>query len=223
MDGIVAVARNAVETPEAQEPKVVDTYSLSYALILMFLLPGVALMTRLPFGDSRSTTYSPAYVSLVTVPFLLGLITTFLLDNRDRLRQALIRIAVLTPLVVITGVTFMFGFSMVMIPASKFLGIRDQGLSIAWWVGLALTAAPLVVSLRRRMLVRDGWRTVVSLLAIIVALALVVGLAIFSFVSDANIYALVRKDVVIYIVGALSWYLPSFGLAAGLWRASGLV
>lgn len=207
----------------ASDPRVLDTYSLSYALILAFLLPGVALMARLPFGDSRSTTYSPAYVSLVTVPFLLGLVVTFLLDNRDGLKRALLRIAVLTPLVVVTGVTFMFGFSMIMIPASKFLGIRDQGLSIAWWVGLIVAAAPLVFSLRHRIAERDGWRSVVSALALLVALALVIGLAAFSFLSDANIYSLVRKDVVIYIVGALSWYLPSFGLAAGLWRASGIV
>jgi hypothetical protein len=32
-----------------------------------------------------------------------------------------------------------------------------------------------------------------------------------------------RKDVVIYIIGGLTWYLPSFAIAAGVWRRIGVV
>lgn len=212
-----------VETITAEEPRVLDTYSLSYAFILLFLLPGVALMSRLHFGDDRASTYTFEYVSLVTVPFLLGLVLTFLTDHADGWRRAALRALILTPLVIMTGVTVMFGASMLMIPASKLLGIAGQGLSVAWWGGFAVVSAPLAVSLWRRLRQPLGMRSLVQIGAIALALALIVGLAIFSFGSDANIYELVRKDVVIYVVGALSWYAPSFGLAAGLWRRSGLI
>ena len=207
----------------AEEPRVLDTYSVAYALALLFLVPGVSLMTRLPFGDDRSGTYSFAYVSLVTVPFLLSIVTTFLLDTTEGVKRTAIRIAVLTPLVLLTGVTVMFGVSMIMIPASKFLGIADQGLSVGWWVGLAVVAAPLVVYLVRHMAHPGGWRGAVELTAVALATIGISMLAVFSFGFDVDIYAMVRKDVVIYLVGAMSWYAPSFGLAAGLWRRSGLV
>ena len=32
-----------------------------------------------------------------------------------------------------------------------------------------------------------------------------------------------RKDVVIYIIGGLVWYGPAFGIAAGVWRRTGMV
>lgn len=221
---MTAVQATASETHHT-EPSILDTYSVSYSLILLFLLPGVALMSRLPFGDARSTTYTLEYVSLVTVPFVLGTAVAFLLSSPEGLKRALLRVAVLTPLVVLTGVTFMFGFSMVMIPASKFLGIREQGLSIAWWVGFAAVSAPLVVSLLRkvRTLRSEGLFGVLQVVPIFLAVGLAVALAVFSFFVDANIYELWRKDVVIYVVGALSWYAPSFGLAAGFWRRTGLV
>lgn len=206
-----------------EDPRVLETYSVVYALVLVFLLPAMALMVRLPFGDARSTTYTLEYVSLVTLPFVLGVALTFLLDSREGLKRGLLRVAVLTPLVVLTGVTFMFAFSLLMLPASKFLGIREQGLSIAWWIGLALVAAPLVLTLPSKITGRGGKRSLLQAAAIGLALALVIGLTAFSFLVDVNVYEIIRKDVVIYIVGALTWYLPAFGLAAGLWRRSGLI
>lgn len=220
----------------AGEPGVLETYSVSYSLILLFLLPGVTLMSRLPFGDARSTTYSFEYVSLVTVPFVLGTALAFMLSSPEGWRRGLLRVAVLTPLVVVTGVTLMFGTSMVMIPASKLLGIREQGLAFAWWAGLALVSAPLAITLVRRMAASFGpsRRATAGGIAaragafleagsIALALCLVVGLTLFSFLVETNIYDIWRKDVVIYVVGALTWYAPSFGLAAGFWRRTGLV
>jgi len=206
-----------------EEPKILDTYSIVYAFILLFLVPGVLAMSRLPFGDDRTSTYTFEYVSLVTVPFVLGLVLTFLTDSRDSIKQVLLRIAILTPLIVLTGVTVMFLASILMIPASKLAGIREQGLNAIWWAGLAAVAAPLVISFVRRLRHPDGWRGVLHLTAIAATVALIAGLVIVTFVTKTDIYAYWRKDVVIYVVGALSWYLPSFGLAAGFWRRTGLV
>lgn len=210
---------------DSEEPRVVDTYALSYALMLLFLLPGVALMSRLPFGDARSTTYTFSYVSLVTVPFLLGTAVTLLLTSADGLKRGLLRVGVLTPLIVMTGVTLMFGYSIVMVVFSKTVGIREQGLSASWWAGLAIVSAPLAISLVRRVrqIRSAGASGAFQIAAIVGAIALVIALAVFSFAVDVNIYEVWRKDVVIYIVGALTWYAPSFGLATGFWRRTGLV
>ncbi|HSK47887.1 MAG TPA: hypothetical protein VLA05_07785 [Coriobacteriia bacterium] len=228
---MTAIDQTAAELPvprakagvESEEPLILDTYSTVYAFILLFLVPGVLAMSRLPFGDDRSRIYTFEYVSLVTMPFVLGLILTFLIDSRDSWKRVALRIAVLTPLIVLTGVTLMFGVSMVMIPASTLLGIREQGLSIMFWAGLALVAAPLVVSFVRRLKRPDGWRWALQMTAIAATLALVVGVFIVSLVTKTDIYEIWRKDVVIYVIGALTWYLPSFGLAAGFWRRTGLV
>jgi uncharacterized membrane protein len=181
------------------------------------------LLTRLPFGDARSSTYTPQYVALVSLPFLLGVALAFVLDSNDGARKVLIRIAVLMPLIVLTGVTLMFGVSMLMVPASMLLGIRDQGLDVVWWVSLAVVAAPLVPALLRRLRRPRQVGDVAELLALVVAIAAVVGLVVVSFFTELHVSELGRKDTVIYVVGALSWYLPSFGLAAGFWRRTGLV
>ena len=78
---------------EEEAPRVLDTYAVSYAFMLLFLVPGVFSIASLPFR-----TYTFAYVSLVTVPFLLGIALTFLTDSRDPLGTVALRIAVLTPL-----------------------------------------------------------------------------------------------------------------------------
>ncbi len=209
-----------------EEPAVFDTYSLVYAMVLLFLVPAMMSLRGLYFGDDRSGTYSFSYVSLVTVPFVLGVIAAFLIDSHEPIKRKLIRIAILTPLVVLSGVTVMFTASLLMLPASKFLGIAEQGLSSAFWVGLAIVAAPLPISLYRRLRYRDvdrGIAPVLQWLAIAASLAAVVALGVFSTVHDGSLTQFVRKDVVIYLVGALTWYLPSFGISAGLWRRSGLV
>ncbi len=215
----------AHESDDHHVPRLLDTYAAVYAFILMFLIPGVALMSRLPFGDDRSTTYTFAYVSYVTVPFLLGLIATFLLDSahEESLRKRLVRIAVLTPIIVVSGVTIMFTASLFMVPLSKLLGIAGQGLAVAFWPGLVAVAAPLAVSLVRRLRAPKQAADVVQIVVIAVAFVLVVAGIVLSFIPGLNIYDLARKDVIIYLAGALTWYLPSFGIAAGVWRSLGLV
>jgi MFS family permease len=208
---------------DAEEPRILDTYSLVYAFTLLFLVPAMPVLSTLPFGASRGTTYTPAYVSLVTVPFVLGIALTFLLDSRDGLRKSLLRIVILMPLIVLTGVTIMFGLSFLMLPASMLLGIRDQGLNIVWWAALAVVAAPLIPAFLRRLKRGSGVNGAFQAFALASALALLAGLVFVSFFTDLHISELGRKDTVIYVVGALSWYLPSFGIAAGFWRRTGLV
>lgn len=208
--------------PAEDTPRVLDTYAVAYSFILLFLVPGALAIARLPFR-----TYTLAYVSLITVPFVLGLLATFLTDSRESLRTVAIRWAVLTPLIVVSGVAVMFTVSILLLPINRFLGPEFRGvvtpIAGALLVGLAL---PLVLGLIRRARAPFDARTAIQALAMLLALLLaaaVIYLSVFEVGRLGEIAKAARKDVVIYIVGALVWYLPSFGISAGVWRRLGLV
>jgi len=211
----------SLEHPE-ECPRVLDTYAVVYSFILLFLVPGAILVGRLPFR-----TYTFAYVSLVTVPFVLGIVLTLLTDSHDDARTVLKRIAVLTPLIVVSGVAVMFLSVIALVPINMFLGpaYRDLMTPVAGAV-LVAVAAPLVAGIFRRL--RGPWTgrrllQLVSMVLALIAAGAVVYLSVFQVGELGVIAKEARKDVVIYIVGALVWYLPSFGIAAGVWRRLGLI
>jgi len=200
-------------------PRMLDTYALVYALTLVFFMPGVMSIVNLPYRE-----YTFAYVSLVTAPFLLGLFATLLTDSRDSLKTRAIRAAILTPLIVLTGVTVLFTSALITVPIGRVL--RPQHFDIEGPVALAmlvLVALPLAPALFRRFRSPLGWRSVVQILALLFALAIVIGVAVLTLRPDRLLGTIQRKDIVIYVVGALTWYLPAFGIAAGAWRKVGLV
>jgi len=201
------------------EPRVSDTYALVYAATLLFLVPGAIAIGQLPFR-----TYTPQYVSLVTVPFLLGLFFTFLTDSDDSAKRVAIRIAVLSPLIIVSGVAVMFTSSIFLLPINQFLGPEYRALTTPL-AGLLLVglASPLVFAVVRRVRSAFQWRAFVQGLVLIAALALVGVVAYMSVWQVGTLGDIARKDIVIYIIGGLVWYGPAFGLAAGIWRRTGLV
>jgi hypothetical protein len=210
-----------IEHPE-DCPRVGDTYAVAYAFMLLFYAPGVLALAQLPFRN-----YSFAYVSLVTVPFMLGLVLTFLTDSRDPARTVGIRTLVLTPLVLVSGVAVMFTSSFLLVPINAFLGPEYRAVTtpIAGALLVALVA-PLVIGIVRRLRGRLDARSAFQALAMAAALvvaAIVVYLSVFEVGRLGEIARLGRKDMVIYTIGALVWYLPSFGVSAGVWRRLGLV
>lgn len=206
-------------TETSTEPRILDTYSLVYAFVLVFLVPGTLLLENLTFR-----VYTFSYVSLVTVPFVLGIIATFLTDSSDSLKRVLIRSAVLVPLIVVSGVGVLFTSAIAVVPVSGF--IIPENFGALTWVSvalLALVASPLVVALARRMRPPRSVAHVVQTVALLAALALVGAVMVATIGYEGMLGSIARKDVVIYIIGALTWYLPSFGIAAGVWRRLGLV
>lgn len=206
----------------AEEPRVSDTYALVYSFILLFLVPGSVAVGQLPFR-----TYTFQYVALVTVPFVLGLLLTFLTDSHDGVRRVALRFAVLTPLVVLSGVAVMFASSLFLLPINRFLGPEYRALTTPLAaLLLAALASPVVIALVRRLRQRFDLRTAVQSTALVLALVLVAGVvyvSAFQVGMMGDLAEQMRKDVVIYIIGGLVWYGPSFGLAAGVWRRTGLV
>lgn len=201
------------------QPRVLDTYAILYALGLAFLVPGALSIANLPFRD-----YTFAYVSLVTVPYLLGVLATLFTDSRDPLKTLLIRSAVLVPAILLTGVTVLFTSSLIVLPISQVL--TPERFDIAGPVAMAALIAlalPLIPALVRRLRRPLDWRSVVQIAALLFAIAVVAGVVVLTLRPDRTLATMQRKDVMIYIVGALVWYLPSFGIAGGAWRRLGLV
>ena len=210
---------NLPAEPLAEEPRFFDTYSLVYAFILVFLVPGVAALSTLPFR-----VYTLPYVALATVPFVCGLVAMLFTDSTDSLRKRAIRSAVLVPLIVVTGVTVLFTGSLSALVVTPLLSDLDFAATTPFAVtGFALLALPLVFALAKRLFACLTWQSAVQALALFVALA-IVGVVLYLMMSGEGVLkATARKDVVIYITSALTWYLPSFGIAAGAWRRVGLV
>jgi hypothetical protein len=211
------VTEDPVETPLVR-----DTYALVYAFILLFLVPGSILIGQLPFR-----TYTFAYVSLVTMPFVLAVVATFLTDSRDSGREVAIRIGILVPIIVLTGVAVLFTSSLLLLPINRFLGpeFREVTTPLAALLLVGL-AAPLVLAIVKRLRERLTAPSVLQTLVMTAALVLV-GLVVYVSVWRVgmlgDISDSVRKDVVIYIIGGLVWYGPAFGISAGVWRRTGLV
>lgn len=206
-------------SPDSDVPRVLDTYAVLYALSLVFLVPGALSIASLPFRD-----YTFAYVSLVTVPFVLGLLATLFTDSRDPIGVQLVRAVVLVPIILLTGVTVLFTSSFIVLPISQVL--TPSSFDIAGpmaTLALIALAAPLVPALIRRFRLPLSWRTLAQILALLFAIVVVVGVVVLTLRPDRTLATMERKDVMIYIVGALVWYLPSFGVAAGVWRRVGLV
>ncbi|PKQ16536.1 MAG: hypothetical protein CVT67_03830 [Actinobacteria bacterium HGW-Actinobacteria-7] len=202
-----------------EEPRVLDTYALVYAFILLFLVPGSILIGRLPFR-----TYTFSYVSLVTMPFVLALLLTFLTDSRDRARTVATRVAVLVPIVLLTGVSVLFTSSLLLLPINRFLGPEYRAettpLAALLLVGLA---SPLALAMVKRVRGRMSARSVFQGLILLLAMVLVGAVVYVSVWRVGLLGDIARKDIVIYIIGGLVWYGPAFGIAAGVWRRIGLV
>lgn len=204
------------------EPRVFDTYAVVYAFSILLLVPGAILIGRLPFR-----TYTLPYVSLVTVPFVLAIIATFLTDSTEPIRVRLVRIGVLGPLVLVTGVTVLFVSAMMIIPARAVLGnVSSTADAPLAGLMLAMLGAPLVFAIGRRLGRLSRPAALVQSAALVSALVLVgvvVYVSLWSSGGFSQLADAARKDVIIYIIGGLAWYAPSFGLAAGVWRRIGLV
>lgn len=204
----------------AATPRVLDTYGLTYAFTALLLIPGLFAIDRWSI-----LIYSPAYLALIALPFLLGPAIVFLIDSRDGLRTVAVRSAVLSPLVAFTGVTFVFvSMLVIVVPLSIFVVPENFGsLTLLFVASLVLLAAPLLVSLVSRF--REG----VSLLGVLqiavlsIIIAVLAWMIAMTFSGTDTLATFLNADVVDHFVGAFTWYLPALALAAGLWRRAGLV
>jgi hypothetical protein len=103
-----------ISQTEHAEPRVLDTYGLTYAFTTLFLVPGLFMIDRLSV-DAFSLRLPGAHSRSLPA------------GARDRLRHRLtrhsrtvaVRSAVLAPLVAFTGVTIVFVTMMLLIPSAE--------------------------------------------------------------------------------------------------------
>lgn len=211
--------RLAQQTDDIDTPKISDTYALFYALLMLFLVPGSIAIGELPFR-----TYTFQYVSLVTVPFLLAILGTFLTDSDDPLPLVLKRIAVLSPLIIMSGVAVLFTSSFLLVPINRFLGPEYRAVTTPLAAMLLCgLVSPLVLSLVRRVRAGLNAKTVFHAIVLVSALAFVAIVVYLSVWRVGFLGDVARKDIVIYIIGGLVWYGPAFGISAAVWRRTGLI
>lgn len=205
---------------EHTAPRVLDTYGLTYAFTALLLVPALLAVDRLAID-----AFSPAYLALLAAPFLLGPAMVFAVDSTDGRRTVAVRSAVLAPLVAFTGVTIVFVAMMVLLPPlSLFLAPENfGGITILFVALVVLLALPMLVSLACR--IREGLSVsgIVQIAALVAVLSLVAWVVVMTFDSSTTLGTFMRKDTVEHFIGAFTWYLPSLGIAAGIWRAVGLV
>jgi hypothetical protein len=157
-------------------------------------------------------------------PFVLGLLATFFTDSTDPWRRVALRSVVLLPVVVVTGVTVLFTGSLTVLPINQFLKPGNAEVTAPITVVLlAVLAAPMLFALVRRLRTRLDWRGIVQILALVIALGVAAWVGYMMLGPAGALKGFARKDLTIYVTGAVMWYLPSFGIAAGAWRAVGLV
>ena len=214
-----ADAATSVEVAEPAPPPVFDTYSLVYAFSWAFLIPGLALLNTQPFR-----TYNLPYVTFVTAPFLLGILATFLTDSHDRGSELWLRIGVLTPLALLSGIGVMWTLALTTMPISPYLEPQNYAVTTPITVAVLLAiGAPLFWSVWRRLTTRATWQSVLQLIVLGVTIVSVAWVAYMMFQPHDALRSFARKDITIYVTGSLMWYLPSFGIATGVWRKLGLV
>jgi hypothetical protein len=157
-------------------------------------------------------------------PFALGVVAVFMTDAPDPFKRRLLRAGVLLPIVSMTGVAVMFGSSIALVPLSPWIRVENfAALTIVAILILLIVLLPLPVAVFRRLRGPRSAHASVQSVLLVLAILLTLGVSAVMVRNAGMLGDYLRKDLLIYLVGAIGWYLPSFGLAAGFWRRLGIV
>lgn len=209
-----------MQSETASTPGVLDTYGLTYAFTALLLVPGLFIIDRLSI-----VLYSPAYLALISIPFVLGPALVFAFDSNDGPRTIAIRSAVLAPLTALTGVAFVFlAMIVIVLPLSFWvMPVFSEYLSALFVFMLVVVTVPLVISLLSR--IREGLSIsgVVKMVVLAAIVAVIAWIVAMTLGTSDTLDTFMRKDLVEQFAAAFAWYLPALALAAGLWRRAGVV
>jgi len=205
--------------PQGFAPRVLGTYGLVYACTALLLAPALFLIDTLSID-----VFTPAYLALIVGPFVLGPAVVFATDSRDDARTLAIRSAVLAPLVALTGVTLLFlAMMLIVIPLSVFLVPENFAvMTVLSAITVIILAAPMAFSFIST--IRQGFsaRGLVHLAVLATVMVIVGWVVVMTLDSGDTLGTFMRRDMVGHFAGAFTWYLPSFSLAAGVWRQTGI-
>lgn len=204
----------------APQPRVLDTYALVYGFSMVLLVPALFVIDHFGFEP-----YEAGFLALVLPPFVVGLVATFLTDSGESLVERGKRILVLTPLSLFGGLMILFVAAIaIVIPVSIVLVPENFDVLTPFFAAsLLLLAAPMILALLRRLRGPFGLGAVVQMGALVGTLAVVAWTLVMTFEQGNTLGTFLPHYLLDYFSGAMTWFLPSIGLAAGIWRKTGLV
>jgi hypothetical protein len=134
------------------------------------------------------------------------------------------RTLILTPASLVCGVGVLWTLALTVIPISPYLLPQNYAFTTPITVALLFAiASPLLWAIWRRMTRKLSVTSAVQIAVMVVAVATVGWLGYLMFQPDNAVRTFARKDIMIYVTGALMWYLPSLGIAAAALRRLGVV
>ena len=213
-----ATATNAsVSTPRAvPSARFFDTYGVSYAFGLLFLLPAIILI-----GSQPLYSFNAFYTAMLTIPPIAASLLLLATEPTAEGRIHLLRRGLLLVVLATTGsiLALIVGTPVVIVLFLNKVGHSQALTALVSAAGLALVSAPMVWSLVSN--IRAGaWMRVAVLILGIVAMAVVILLTLSQsgFLVDS-----MRRDQGEIMMGLLEWCLPAFAVTTALLRRDGVV
>ena len=206
-----------IETPHAApSASFFDTYGVSYALGLLFLLPAIVLI-----GSQPLYSFNAFYTAMLTIPPIAASLLLLATEPSAEGRGHLLRRGLLLVVLATTGsiLALIVGTPVVIVLFLNKVGHSQALTALVSASGLALVSAPMVWSLVSN--IRAGaWMRVAVLILGIVAMAVVILLTLSQsgFLVDS-----MRRDQGEIMMGLLEWCLPAFAVTTALLRRDGVV
>jgi asparagine N-glycosylation enzyme membrane subunit Stt3 len=205
---------HAIAAAEDDAPRLLDTYALAYAFVLVWTVPSLLLL-----GTQRYHVYTFSYIGLLIGPVIAGALS-LLLTDRDRggLASLALRSVLLIAFATVGSIVLIFGGMMTLPLFTGPIATQMGLLAIGAVAGLVVPALPLVWVLLRQVAAGAWLRAAVLLTALVVV-------AVVTYLVAAPTQLLVeslRKDQVVFLVGSVGWYVPAFAAAAAVVRRVGL-
>ncbi len=206
-----------IETPVAvPSARFFDTYGVSYALGLLFLLPAIVLI-----GSQPLYSFNAFYTTMLTIPPIAASVLLLVTEPKGAGRNRLLSRSLI--LIVLATVGSILAL-IVGTPVVIFLFLNKVGHSQALTglvsaSGLAFVSAPMVWSLISH--VRSGsWARVLVLALGIATMAVVI---LLTLSQSGFLVQSMRQDQGEIMMGLLEWCLPAFAVTTAFLRRDGVV
>lgn len=213
----VLTAPSEVPAPDASvAPRFFETYGLSYAFGLLFLLPAILLL-----GSQPLYAFTAFYTAMLVIPPVAASVLILATDPAEKRKRSFVgRAALLTVLATVGSILALI----VGTPVVIFLFLNGVGHSQALTgfvsaAGLALVSSPMVYALVRS--VRSGsWLRAFALVVAIVAMGIVIAL---TTSQGGFLVESMRRDQGEIMMGLLEWCLPAFAATTAFLRRHELI
>lgn len=210
-------ASSEVSAPDVPSgPRFFETYGLSYALGLLFLLPSILLI-----GSQPLYSFTGFYTLLLAIPPVAASIVLLATDPAGERSGSFVgRAALLTVLATVGSIlALMVGTPVVIFLFLNGVGHSQEVTGLVSAAGLCLVSAPMVYALVRSIRSGSWFRALVLVLAI-AAMAILIAL---TTSQGGVLVESMRRDQGEIMMGLLEWCLPAFAITTAFLRRHGLV